>query len=52
MELTLSHFQEQSGFDPSNMFTNEIELTTENETSPGTNLSSDAASSGNVISST
>ncbi|KAH3822196.1 hypothetical protein DPMN_123969 [Dreissena polymorpha] len=42
MELTLSQFQEQYGFDPSNLFTNEIELTTENETSPSTNFGSDA----------
>jgi hypothetical protein len=45
MELTLSQFQEQYGFDPSILFTNEIELTIENETSP----SSNAPSSSNVF---
>ncbi|KAH3791780.1 hypothetical protein DPMN_145270 [Dreissena polymorpha] len=49
IELTLSQFQEQYGFDPSDMFTNEIELTTENKTSPSTNFDSDAPSSSNVI---
>ncbi|KAH3800295.1 hypothetical protein DPMN_153928 [Dreissena polymorpha] len=49
MELTLSQFQEQYGFDLSNMFANEIELTTENETSPSTNFGSDAPSSRNAI---
>ncbi|KAH3791278.1 hypothetical protein DPMN_144761 [Dreissena polymorpha] len=49
MELTLSQFQEQYGFDPSNMSTNEIKLTTENETSPRTNFGSDAPPSSNVI---
>ncbi|KAH3788573.1 hypothetical protein DPMN_166718 [Dreissena polymorpha] len=38
MELKLSQFQEQYGFDSSNMFTNEIELTTENETIPSANI--------------
>ncbi|KAH3777481.1 hypothetical protein DPMN_178928 [Dreissena polymorpha] len=45
VELTLSQFQEQYGFDPSILFTNEIELTIENETSP----SSNAPSSSNVF---
>ncbi|KAH3807471.1 hypothetical protein DPMN_135811 [Dreissena polymorpha] len=49
MESTLSQFQEQYGFDPSNMFTNENELTTENETIPSNNFGSDAPSSRIVI---
>ncbi|KAH3886196.1 hypothetical protein DPMN_010197 [Dreissena polymorpha] len=49
MELTLSQFQEQYGFDPSILFTNEIELTTEIETSPSSNFGSDAPSSSNAI---
>ncbi|KAH3725725.1 hypothetical protein DPMN_051574 [Dreissena polymorpha] len=49
MELTLSQFQEQYGFDPCILFTNEIELTTENETSPSSNFGSDAPSSSNDI---
>ncbi|KAH3718572.1 hypothetical protein DPMN_061378 [Dreissena polymorpha] len=49
MELTLSQFQEQYAFDPSDMFTNEIELTPKNETSPSTNFGYDAPSSSNVI---
>ncbi|KAH3708258.1 hypothetical protein DPMN_067705 [Dreissena polymorpha] len=47
--LTLSQFQKQYGFDQFNIFTHEIELTTENETSPSTNFGSDAPSSSNVI---
>ncbi|KAH3892516.1 hypothetical protein DPMN_016634 [Dreissena polymorpha] len=49
MELTLSQLQEQYGFDPSILFTNEIEFTTENETSPSSNFGSDAPSSSNAI---
>ncbi|KAH3831204.1 hypothetical protein DPMN_104466 [Dreissena polymorpha] len=49
MELTLSQFQKQYGFDPSILFTNEIELTIENETSPSSNFGSDAPSSSNAI---
>jgi len=55
--LTLSQFQEQYGFDPFNLLTHDIELvdldielTTENDTSPSTttSFSSDAPSSINV----
>ncbi|KAH3784986.1 hypothetical protein DPMN_163064 [Dreissena polymorpha] len=49
MKLTLSQFQEQYGVDPSIKFTMEIELTTENETSPSTNFGSDVPSSSNTI---
>ncbi|KAH3752047.1 hypothetical protein DPMN_186655 [Dreissena polymorpha] len=52
MELTLSQFQEQYWFDSSSLFTNEIILTTENETSPSSNFGSDAPSSSNAIPST
>ncbi|KAH3785680.1 hypothetical protein DPMN_163774 [Dreissena polymorpha] len=49
MVLTLSHFQEQYGFDPCILLTHEIELTTENETTTSSNFGSDAPYSSNAL---